>query len=269
MANVYYGDGAVSAVTGDWTHIANWYSSLGSGGCCCPSGGVLLGREPAPGDSVVIAVPATPNGSVQNFITTGPAGGWGGPVSWLTSTSYSLTGLSLSAGTYSGAITIDCPAKWGPSVVAALYNGINGATCSGTVSLLGYNYPGGLATVLSPLVAAQILSGTFTGSVTRLYMGASVSGGIVWPPIPNRIAGGTYSPTVNVTLNAGGAVVVTNLPSDPGFAAGGGTYSPTVNVNGNIYPPIGDVSNGITYGPTGANFTGTLVASDILGTGLL
>jgi hypothetical protein len=229
VANVYWGDGLTATGTGNWNTAANWYSSLGFICCGCPVAGAPLGRVPnVATDTVILA------GFVHgtNNITTGPAGGWSGTINWLQAGQ--LGPINIAAGTYSGTVTIHIPARTG--VPAGI--GIIGGTFAGLVQLQAGS---------STTNYASISGGMFTGTVTRTQLTAPF----------NLITGGTYSPTANVTLNAGDQVVPTNIPADPGFAEGGGTFAPVLNVTGNVYPPIADVLAGVTYGPTGANFTGT------------
>jgi hypothetical protein len=184
------------------------------------------------GDSVLIAQGAA---SSAPGITTGPTAGWAGPVSWYSRGENSpLPTQAIKAGNYSGTVTM--PAIAGDTVPVVE---ITGGTFSGDVIIEN-------GTISAAGTGPTIAGGTFTGTVTRLF-----NNGI------SAITGGIYSPTATVTLNASGQVVPTDIPNDPGFAQGGGTFAPILNVSGNVYPAASNVKTGITYGPTGANYTGT------------
>ena len=78
MANIYYGDGGVSSVTGNWNTAANWFNSLGNLCNCGPVAGNPLGRVPnIATDTVYLTCDA---GGATIVLTTGPVGNWSGTI---------------------------------------------------------------------------------------------------------------------------------------------------------------------------------------------
>lgn len=194
MANIYYGDGGFSVVTGNWNTIANWFLSITACDCCTQQPGTPAGRVPAAGDTVIL----TCNGPFINsptaiHITTGPTGGWAGPVQ-AQAIGQDQCLCTVSAGSYSGV--------WDWSAFLA-------------------SFP-----VSSAQYELQISGGTFTGSFAALA-------GIGSAAVSNRpkvvINGGTFAPTFNTTQSSG-VLDVTGFPQDPGFAYGGGSFAPIVNI---------------------------------------
>jgi hypothetical protein len=233
VPNVYFGDGFVHATDGNWNNVANWYSALGK--CCCCTGepGTPLGRLPMAGDSVFIAqAGTTPPG-----ITTGPIGGWAGPLTIASIQQnaqfppYCGYGNVIHTGSYSGTVTINCHA----GNLDFGYSGISGGTFSGTVILDGQTVPADPESD-ETYQACAITGGTFTGTVTR-KVAAGTAGDQV---IMNMITGGTYSPTASCALKTGNVLDDTHLPVDPGFAEGGGSFTPIINVTG---VPSGSTAN--------------------------
>jgi hypothetical protein len=201
LANIYYGDGGVSSVTGNWNTVSNWFLTIGVCNCCGSFPGTPAGRVPnGTTDTVVI----TNNKNVLFSITTGPTV------------------------PYPGVVTI-LPT---PGI-----NGFNG----GQVQVTAGNYSGvwdwsALPTGASSQSFLGISGGTFTGSFTTGGAGfASASGGQriqVGPPgtIPQVvITGGTFSPAISATLNLPANTLTATWPLDPGFASFSG-YQPVVTV---------------------------------------
>lgn len=206
LINVYYGDAATNGGDGNFNHVGNYYASLGVQCGCGNTPGVLLGRLPnAATDNLILAG----NGLSSTSITTGPIGGYAGPISWL-SGGLGPIGLLLADpnAIYSGAITIQ-----GQNC------GISAGHFPGAVSLLS-------SSPLTPYRPSKITGGIFTGSVTREQPTASINKA-------TAITGGSYTPTATVTVS-GGTVITDpqDLPNDPGFASGGGSYIPVITVTG-------------------------------------
>jgi hypothetical protein len=238
MGTVYYGcwtttsggSGTKPPLDGNWNTVANWFSTLGAtiDTCCCAVAAIPYGKVPQVGDSVVLfGNAATP---ANNIISTGPAGGWSGPVSWFINANSSTQLPVLGAGTYSGTITIgqssslNYPISGGPNTGADF--GISGGNYSGTVHL---EYPletlSGLSNT-SLYCIPTISGGTFSGNVTRLQITLPD-----WWTV-NRITGGIFAPAVNIPYQSPNSIVVADLPTDPGFAIGGGSYAPVVTLTG-------------------------------------
>ena len=205
MANVYYGDGGVSAVDGNWNHAANWFVSLGV--CCCGTGhaGTPLGRAPNAATDTVILTCGPDGGSDSSapaLISTGPTGGYAGTVK-------TLGGANGSAGSGGTNVTI------------------SDGVYSGTWDLTNGTDTGGLV----------ITGGTWKGQWL-------VVAGLINVFVANnlKITGGNYSPAI--TLNqVGGVVTFTSANgvsvADPGFALGRvssgsatitSTYTPVVTI---------------------------------------
>lgn len=232
MANVYFGDGVSAPVSSpaNWTDAGNWYSTPGTqaSGCCGSVAGTPLGHLPAITDNVFVQGFNAGSGNVN--ANGPPVTAHTGPVT-IYSAAFNGSPITFISGKFAGSFTTD-----------VILLKISGGTYSGAVTFgAASGFPGPIIT-----------GGTFTGSVALLAGGSYVRG--------TTITGGTYSPTATLALTAGGALNPAGFPNDPGFAAGGATFSPTVNITGNVYPAVTDVASGKTYGPTGANFTGTLVA---------
>lgn len=239
MANVYYGD-QVSVITGNWNTVSNWYSSVGNP-CPCggPTPGAPLGRVPNPATDTVIFAYGF-NGSVN--VTTGPTGGYTGTVNT------GQGGNSISAGTFSGTIT-----------VANAFT-LSGGTLSGTVNV-SYN------------AALNMSSGTLSGPVNfnkhpTLNIGSAgaFSGGscaninltlasysqlVISGGAYNNsrfiktdgtsiitIKGGNWSPIASITVNRATSIITgSTLPADPGFGFISGGFTPTYTINP-LYPDI-------------------------------
>lgn len=231
MATVYYGDGASNGGDGNWSTVANWFTTLGSFGVCCiPIPGNPYGKIPQPGDNVVLVGLFRTGGSNQQTLN-GPSTPFNGPISWLNTSgnvNQCANAITLTGGKFSGTITIGPVYSNGVAAgtPSLMKYGIDGATCSGTVSVVGLDPTASVSggpSIFGNYGKFGIFSGTFTGSVTR------TTGN--W----NIISGGTYtpSPASNCALLGPPYVLSdTGLPVDPGFAVGGGTFSPVINVTG-------------------------------------
>ena len=252
MSNIYYG--CINTVNGptitrpvldgNWNTVGNWYLTLGSGptSCCCAIAATPAGRVPESGDSVVMH-----GGSLtasQNVISTGPSGGWAGPISWDTTNGVNPS-CQIDAGNYSGTVTIAPQSVNGVS--ATLQSGITGGNFSGTVNLTGnsgngsaskfqagifggnfsgtVNLTGGDSAIPSNTCGYGIFGGTFTGTVTRTQV-QTIGDKI------NYITGGTYEPTCSLAFESPDSVNPKGLPTDPGFALGGGSFAPVITLTG-------------------------------------
>jgi len=204
----------------DWNNQNNWYTSLATKSACCCSvnPGNLLGRLPNPalGDTVILVGSGYSANTTASNIVNGPSGTYSGPIGWNSAADYGGGYVTLNAGTYSGAISLNINNYY-------QFGGIGGGTYSGAVTLSN---------------AGWISGGTFTGTVTRAC-GTTVPtgpGNVIWyfsTGIPvGRITGGTYSPSATIALTKPLNTVNSGYPNDPGFAAGGGVFSPNVVITG-------------------------------------
>lgn len=223
MANIYYGDAtSLHTLDGNWNTVANWFLTLGTQCCTCGStSGTAAGRVPHAGDSVVIVGAYDPvHGIWSGNITTGPTGGWPGPVSFLQGSI--ANGCTISAGTYSGTVTAGTyPGSGYVTTASAVQTyGLAGGTYTGTVNLGVGQSANSNAIYCYP----KISGGIFLGKVNRsVYLTNARD---------NAISGGTYSPVASCALGAGNILSDVNLPVDPGFAIGGGVFSPVITVTG-------------------------------------
>jgi hypothetical protein len=267
MANVYYGDGGISSVTGNWNTAANWFSSLGQVCNCGPAAGSPLGRVPnIATDTVYLTCDA---GAATLVLTTGPTGNWSGTINSVRNeapygsygSDVDLSGISasfftgqfnltygawkLGSGTYNQNIISNTSVTLSAS---ATYNGslsgrftIPGGTFNGacTFSLTSISGTPTFNVDLSFTGASSISGGTFGAhTMTANNVTVTISGGTFGTETFAKVSGGaftvvggTYSPVATVSVNAStGLLVTANLPKDPGFAFGG-TYTPVLTVS--------------------------------------
>jgi hypothetical protein len=268
MANVYYGDGGISTVTGNWNTAANWFSSTGIVCDCGPGTGSPLGRVPNIATDTVYLTSNT--GGSTLVLTTGPTGNWSGTINSIVQdlpfgpygSDVDLSGISASFftgqfnlvyGTWklgSGTYNQNIISTNGTVILAAsaTYNGtlngrftISAGTFNGACSFSSTLISGSptFNTDISFTGTSNISGGTFGAhTMTANSCSVQISGGTFGTEIFARvgsggfqITGGTYSPVSTVTVNAStGLLVTTNLPKDPGFALGG-TYTPVLTVS--------------------------------------
>ena len=205
MVNVYYGDGGVSAVDGNWNNVANWFSSLGTESCCTEVPGTALGRVPnAATDSVILT---SGQFGAQIILTTGPTGGYSGTLQNLPNmVSVTHTDFEFSTGVFSGEFT------WHLNVPGTLV--IAGGTFSGEINNIPVN---------APSLAVTIEAGDFTGFFSHAFqLKVGSTGSVI-------ITGGTFTPAANIMVT-GNVVNYSGIPADPGFALGGGTYAPVLTI---------------------------------------
>jgi hypothetical protein len=220
MANVYYGDGGHSTVTGNWNTVSNWFSSLSSGCCFCHPG-TPLGRVPnASTDSVNLT---SSSGNAQVDLTVGPTGGYSGSVTILVGQNLNpfYTNFNIASGIFSG--------QW--NVGNAIINAINTIESGVVIN------PGGI------VISGGTFSGLFNFAVTNpsfptLELNAFNHITAQGEFCGVQVTGGTYSPIVNMTLNRNFTLNPINFVSDPGFASfgGGGIFAPIINLSG--FPDI-------------------------------
>jgi hypothetical protein len=177
MANVFYGDGGFTAVTGNWNTVANWFSTTGS--CCCGSEtpGTPLGRVPNPATDTVIL---TKGVSGDITLTTGPTGGYSGAIK---TGSGGLTSFNFAAGIFSGVIDWTATAG-GPFGVQLT---ISGGTFSGS-----FPKPADKENIITGGTYSPPTTATQTGGVLN-YPSASIKD----PGF--QYGGGTYAPVITIT----------------------------------------------------------------------
>lgn len=149
--NVYYGDGGYSTPDGNWNNTSNWFSSLFSFACCgCPpeSPGTPLGRLPNASTDLVYVTCS--GGGAQCVISTGPTGGYSGPISCLPPPALPYnpgSNFNIQTGLYFNTI------NFSNSSDAVISGGTFAAACSLTINKLSNS-------VFNGSVNASVVNGT-------------------------------------------------------------------------------------------------------------
>jgi hypothetical protein len=273
MANVYYGDGGLSAVTGNWNTVSNWFSGLGVVCNCGSSTGTPLGRLPTAGDVVYLTCalgntvlsittgPSTPfAGSLNGIPNTSPYGSYGTKVSFASLSNFTsvLTGtinanygtwiLPTNAQTYNQAINVTNTLVTLPS--NSTYNGalngpfiISGGTFTGNNSL-SCNYGGnisgsptfsGTTTFVSGVTVNYVIGGTptFTNNVYFSTGVVTITGGTFGSGSPVNLYTTDASSTVKIQGGTFGTDSFFNTVAGGGFQITGGTWTPAATVTVN------------------------------------
>jgi hypothetical protein len=273
MANIYYGDGGVSYVTGDWNDAGNWYLTLGNVCTCCGNtAGTPAGRVPstALGDTVYLTCISSTGFGSPIVVTTGPSGGWSGSINGVGTfeTYVNLSGVSaslftgpinandgrwtLASGTYNQTISYTGASPGAPPWRLTLpsgstFNGaltgnflIAGGTFTGNNSFRDYNKISG--------------SPTFSGTTTftagyPLYDGGIVEG---TPTFSNNVVVSAGTITINAgTFGTGTPINFTITGALATVLVKGGTYNKvtfaktaagTFTVTGGTWTPAATVS---------------------------
>jgi hypothetical protein len=230
VANVYYGDGGVSTVTGNWNTVSNWFSTLFTTTCCCSCypvqvPGTPLGRLPTAGDTVWITSNPIAGGSVI-AITTAPIIPYTGDLN-----------------SHSGTWSINTPGvTWSNNI-----NLSNGFLLSGAAT-----FPTWAGIFTGTWTLPQLFSidyGYFLNGASAVWKGvfAIVAGGFRNDQAPGWVpVSGTYAPNIAATINTTTGVITCTHPANPGFGAPGraSVYAPVITVS----PlPSGGGVNGVTF----------------------
>ena len=290
--NVYYGDGGVSAVTGNWNTAANWYSNIGVLCNCGVTPGTPLGRVPNISTDQVYLTSAAGGGSLN--ITTGPTGGWSGLIKTISSNNLPYgnyaTNANVSNGTYTGGFTLS--GNGALNLSGGTYSAGNMTNSSATVNSF---------TISGSVSISGTLTGTFTISSTGTFSGANsfanntfLTGNATYSANQTfgsgtaTVSNGTFgsggspiniytnsaSALVNITGGSFGTDVFFDSVAGGKFAVSGGTWTPHASVTVNLSTGVLVYTNlpkdpGFALGGTYAPVITVTNLPGILGAGLL